>query len=252
MKSILHSIYVKFTPELVRKYLYVLRNRSYYERLRTEYVSPSKYGKYSLSGFDKTKSIFIHIPKAAGTSISYSLYGHLTDHYTAYDYINIFGRQTYKEYYKFAFVRNPWDRLFSAYNFLIKGGWSEADRLWAERNISQYKDFRDFVRSWITTKNINSHIHFIPQYRFICNSSGSVIIDHVAYFENINEEFEKIADILDINCKLAAKNVTGKDRYIDHYDDEIQEIVAQVYTKDIELLNYKFTGSDSDQYPHLM
>ncbi|MCC5796454.1 MAG: sulfotransferase family 2 domain-containing protein [Methylophaga sp.] len=69
--------------------------------------------------FNKNKFIFIHVPKAAGTSLKTALNlsfrdaGHLP--LTYYEHLH---PEEYREFYKFAFVRNPWSRLLSAYNYM--------------------------------------------------------------------------------------------------------------------------------------
>ncbi len=62
--------------------------------------------------FDETRSIFIHIPKTAGVSLCEALYGTpIISHARLRHYQVVYDWQTYESYFKFAFVRNPWDRL---------------------------------------------------------------------------------------------------------------------------------------------
>ena len=70
---------------------------------------------------DEHRCVFIHIPKAAGTSLTKTLFAAPSRHlqYTEYERAN---PKKFKKYFKFTFVRNPYDRLFSAYSFLKKGG----------------------------------------------------------------------------------------------------------------------------------
>ena len=124
LKIFIKKLYYKYIPELRRKQIYKLLHRSEIENVRTA-VYPSEKGNFSLRGFDREKAIFVHIPKAAGTSIALSIFGELPYHYKAIDYIVFFGRKTFNQYFKFAFVRNPWDRVYSAYTYLRKGGWDK-------------------------------------------------------------------------------------------------------------------------------
>lgn len=65
---------------------------------------------YSYEPFDKHKSIFVHIPKCAGVSVSRALYGNLAGGHTSFDkYTNIFEPKRISEYFTFTVVRNPWD-----------------------------------------------------------------------------------------------------------------------------------------------
>ena len=75
----------------------------------------------------------------------------------------------YNKFFKFAFVRNPWDRLVSSYFYLKNGGMNKMDNDWALENIKQYETFQEFVLRWVNKKNINSWIHFKPQNYWICD-----------------------------------------------------------------------------------
>ena len=74
-----------------------------------------------LKVFDKKKCIFFHIPKTAGISLVKALFGDLDwGHRDVKYYRNVFNKKKFDSYFKFTFVRNPYDRLFSAYSFLKK------------------------------------------------------------------------------------------------------------------------------------
>src|SRR5690242_8686296 len=76
----------------------------------------------SLRPFIRTNSIFVHVPKAAGVSIARALYGDLgMGHMTLAEYRTVFRQRAFDKMFKFAFVRNPFDRLHSAYHFLRAG-----------------------------------------------------------------------------------------------------------------------------------
>ncbi|MBI1425224.1 MAG: hypothetical protein GC149_17385 [Gammaproteobacteria bacterium] len=241
MKTFLKHLYYKFVPELRRKQIHKYLHLSEYEYARTAVFESSK-GNFSLRGFDQKKSIFVHIPKAAGTSIALSIFGELPYHYKAIDYIVIFGRETFNEYFKFAFVRNPWDRVYSAYSFLQKGGWDEKDKAWAEKNIARFKSFNDFALNWLTTENVHSYMHFIPQYEFICDRHKRIIVDYLGYFETINEDFNEICRRITCNSSLAHTNKSTELNYTKFYTEETKELVAQIYKTDIELFGYSFNG----------
>jgi hypothetical protein len=85
---------------------------------------------------DEFQCIFIHIPKTAGTSVARTLFGQGSRHVPYFEYEKVNGRK-FNRYFKFAFVRNSWDRLVSTYFFLKKGGLNDMDRLWAEENPSE-------------------------------------------------------------------------------------------------------------------
>lgn len=241
MRHFLKSIYQNTFDYETRLRVYKLRHPLHFKKKRTE-IYPSSKGDFSLRPFDEHHCIFVHITKTAGTSVAKSLFGYLPYHYTAIDYRVIYGKKTFDGYFKFAFVRNPWDRLYSAYRYLMAGGWNDDDRKWAEENISQYTDFNDFVENWLNPENIKKHIHFRPQYQFICDSKGKILIDYLAYYETINNDFEKISRHLKLDATLGKHNTNPGDSYLTIYTPENIRRVNDVYATDINLFGYDFHG----------
>lgn len=75
--------------------------------------------------FDDNRFIFIHIPKVAGISLIHALgFEHEHRWHMPLKYYQHISEEKFEQYFKFAFVRNPWDRVFSAYQFLAQGGLS--------------------------------------------------------------------------------------------------------------------------------
>lgn len=241
MTAFLRKIYTSILNHETRLWLYKLRHQDEYKKLRRQ-IYPSAKGDFSLRGFDEHQCIFVHITKTAGTSIAKSLFNYLPYHYTAIDYRVIYGRRNFNAYFKFAFVRNPWDRVYSAYRYLKSGGWNEEDKKWFELNISKYSDFDDFVKNWLTTNNIKKHLHFMPQHHFICDTNDQILVNFLAYFETINDDFEKITEQLDIDAEISHHNANPASSYLNVYNDETRNIVANIYSKDITIFGYDFNG----------
>lgn len=239
MTGLAREIYRRILPRETRMQVHKLMHRKGIKRLRTNVFSSEK-GDFSLKPYDDYRCIFVHITKTAGTSVAKALFGYLPYHYTAIDYRVIYGKNTFDDYFKFAFVRNPWDRLYSAYRYLKSGGWNDEDRGWSEKHLSEYDDFNTFVMNWLTRDNIMKHIHFMPQYYFVCDDRDRLLLDYVAYFETINEDFDTIASKLSINAKLSHHNASPSANYLTVYNDEARLIVADVYSKDIEMFGYDF------------
>lgn len=215
-------------------------------KLRRE-VNPSAKGNFSLRRYDEYRCIFIHITKTAGTSVATAFFDELPYHYTAVQYRVIFGRRNFNQYFKFAFVRNPWDRLYSAWNFLKQGGWDEKDAAWAAGHLGHIDDFNEFVCQWMNEERLWSHIHFWPQYRFIEDHKGRCLLDHIAYFETIHQDFEVIACRLGIETTLPHKNPSRRSDYRDIYSGEARDKVARLYARDIDKLGYSFDGFEKRQ-----
>ena len=198
----------------------------------------------SYKPFDDTQSIFIHVPKCAGVSISKVLYGNLAGGHTTLDgYLNIFEPSAMLSYFKFTIVRNPWDRIVSAFHFLKAGGLKSQDRIWSDRNLGDFSDFNDFVRRWLNEESIWQYHHFYPQYHYICDIHNKVDLDFIGFFENLDNDFSYIAAKLEKNSKLAKVNSSPRRDYQSYYDNETRKIVREIYAKDIKLLGYSFDNS---------
>ena len=70
----------------------------------------------------KHKFIFIHINKCGGTSIDKVFSGKFRGHKKAFDYKKLNPKE-FENYFKFTFVRNPWDRVVSFYHYQMKRKW---------------------------------------------------------------------------------------------------------------------------------
>ncbi|MDC0601603.1 sulfotransferase family protein [Aliiglaciecola sp.] len=200
--------------------------------------------EYSYRPFDENNAIFVHVPKCAGVSIAKTLFGCLAGGHTTLDeYITVFEPCNLTNYFKFTIVRNPWDRLVSAYFFLKKGGFGKKDRAWFERELSAYNSFDDFVKNWLSKDNIQKWHHFRPQYQYILNKHGKIKLDFVGFLENIDQDFDIIKNQIGLEVNLNESNKSTHNKYIDYYNEETKDIVAKVYAEDISLLGYNFDNS---------
>ena len=239
MKTLLKSVLPDAVVGAVSRQRYQRRRIRKYQRLRTE----AKDG-YTLEGYDRLQCIYIHIPKNAGVSVTRGLFGSLGGgHLTARDYRQIFGRQAFNQYFKFTIARNPWDRVFSAWRFLRAGGMGEDDREWAQRHLSDYDSFRDFILRGLGREEIQSALHFRPQHEFVCESGSTTpMVDYVGYLETLESDFQAICERLGVKATLPRLNASGNNSYRDAYDAETRAIVATRYRRDIELFGYTFEG----------
>ena len=245
----LKNIFYLF-PYNARRALYATLRNENFKHMQDKRSIVTNTGN-SYKPFDQNQCIFVHIPKAAGVSVCRSLFGNLAgEHTTIQIYQLIFSKNEFDRYFKFTFVRNPWSRIFSAYNFLKKGGINEGDRRWAAANLAAYGNFDDFIKGWLNISNIEQCVHFIPQYKFLClPNDNKLLVDFLGFFENIQDDFEYIKNTLSLDGNLAIRheNKTASDDkqldYRDFYTNETRDIVSEVYKRDIELLGYNFDNS---------
>lgn len=131
------------------------------------------------------------------------------------------GEEIYESYFKFAFVRNPWDYTVSR--------WKMAQ---AYPKTSAYKiPFNEWVCSWGDTTGL-------PVMSEIVNGC-----DWVGKFENIQTDFEILCDKLNIpSCELFMTNRSGRRKYhyTDYYEPKSIDIVGTHFAADIEQYSYTF------------
>jgi hypothetical protein len=157
-------------------------------------------------------------------------------------YRQIFSYREYHDFYKFTFVRNPWDRLASAYFYLRTGGNNISDRIFAEKHILPYRDINQFVMEWLDADSILKATHFIPQHRFLTVAKDKIDMDFIGRFENIEKDFEHVCKRLEVNISLphSNKSRTINTDYRKTLSAAAADKIAKLYSKDIELFNYVF------------
>lgn len=197
-------------------------------------------GRGPYAGYpDAHRCVFIHVPKAAGTAVAQSLFGVQSRHleYREYELANPY---KFRAYFKFAFVRNPWDRLLSAYSFLRRGGMNAQDAAWAAANLDGVTRFRDFVELLVDRPELLEWVHLRPQHRFLCDSHLLVKMDFIGRFETMRKDFATVAVRLGSPARLVERNRSEHQHYTAEYDPWSRRQVGQIYGTDIELFGYFF------------
>jgi hypothetical protein len=245
LRYLYHYLPSPIQREIILHYFRCRRSKKF--RKLQDLLKLESLAGFSLEEFDKHRCVFVHIPKCAGTSICGSLFGNIvSNHLSIAEYGVVFSREEFDSYFKFAFVRNPWDRLVDAYYFLKEGGWNERDKKWYQENLSAYNNFGSFVKMWVNPDNIKKCPHFRPQRDFICiEGDNTPIVDFIGYFENLYQDFTYVSNRIGISAELMHLNRTPsreKD-YKAYYDNEMIEIVSDAYRDDIRILGYNFDNS---------
>ena len=156
------------------------------------------------------KCIFVHIPKVAGQSIETALrsvasgvdgtradmglrkrnrgepgperLAHLTS--LEYSKLGFVSSEDFRDYYKFAFVRNPWDRAHSMYRHF---------------GLDKHLTFEYFLEYVLKREMWREKYWFVrPQCDFVLDAHGGLCIDFVGRFETLEEDFQHIAGILEL------------------------------------------------------
>lgn len=189
------------------------------------------------------KFIFVHIPKSGGTSIhkllennnefTISLWGKNGN--KDYAHLSIFDvhsmHQSSKSYFSFAVVRNPYNRIYSAYK---------------QPYCQLYPNltFNDFIINFVSKLNLNnldqSLVHIWPMHKFII-SDNKLLINYVIRFEQLDKDFEFIKYKFGIKPQLGHlnKNSEHSDSYLNKYTKNQIDIINRIYAEDFEWFNYQ-------------
>jgi len=199
------------------------------------------------------KSIFIHIPKCAGSSMEALPWnkgsGHKTLQSFHEDKIKNFG-----SYYKWCFVRNPWDRAVSAWDTcpeVKKGGVDTFKKfvniLYKERHKIQNLPFIRWTKRDMPILGLPvQRIHFYPMLPMI-KINGQVAVDYIGRFENLKQDWRRITGIFNRWNKLPEHNRRKNRRkkplvppYQQFYTKDLIDKVAEIYREDIKAFDYSY------------
>jgi len=195
---------------------------------------------------EKNKFIFIHIQKTAGNSITEFLKNNIPDlkpilnkHDFAIQGKHKLGDQ-WDDYFKFAFVRNPWDRLVSWYSMIKDKNQKNKFGKYVTENSS---NFEEFIKNCTDIIQDNDGIKSAEfnQLDYLIDENGNIIVDFIGRFENLEEDFNKIIKKLNMpELKLPILNSSKHEDYKKYYNEETKKIIEKRFKKDIDFFKYKF------------
>ncbi|WP_374765211.1 sulfotransferase family 2 domain-containing protein [Yunchengibacter salinarum] len=200
--------------------------------------------------------IFIHIPRTGGSSIEHLVadknwwsIDKKTKHLTASQAKRIYSEH-WDDYFKFAFVRNPYDRAVSLLNF-SKVYYNNSDSTSLTHfHIDGYKalfgapltveyDYRFWSREEVL------RLHHKPNQIY-----GNILdeeIDFIGRFENLQEDVNYIFDKIGFARKelshLAASKIKKPKKDDFYADDATKNLVKELYYNDFKRFGYQMDWS---------
>lgn len=139
------------------------------------------------------------------------------------------GDEAFDSYFKFAFVRNPFDRFISYCAFMTR-----ADGAFL-------KNPQQVMRYILKDERAKQHVLFQPQHTFVTDADGALLADHVGRVEDMQGSYDLICKRLKLpGATLGQVNSSRRGSYRDYYDDALIRDVGTMYKRDLELFGYGF------------
>ena len=135
--------------------------------------------------------------------------------------------EIWNEYFKFAVVRNPYERYVSACTFLNKHNPGYVGRETA------------FMKTALARPRFRQRALVRPQTALLVDRAGIVGMNYVGRYERLQESFDRVCERIGIPlCRLSRRNASHHDDYRRYYDEVLLEQVNVFYGADFERFDY--------------
>lgn len=160
--------------------------------------------------YRRAGAVFIHVPKAAGSSIATALYGRRLGHHPARELMQE-DPASWAALRKFSVLREPVARFLSAYAYALGGGTREGAIRWrAEYDDPTLRDVNAFVLDYLARgKLLDKDVVFWPQSHFVRDAQGGTVPD-LALFTTSDPE-PLAAYLASLGCAAPARVNRGQD-----------------------------------------
>ena len=252
------------------------------------------------------KCLFIHIPKTGGiswrnmlninedsainetdTMVIHGRVGRSHDYPRVFEkmhflmkhvmQLKLINKEIFDSYFKFSFVRNPWDKLVSSYfhhwhkyfndfelfinKIIIPVEYINNNFVFDINNIF-YEVYSRIIYNIRYTNNIDKAYEpqfddnilpsddydyfvyfspsFFPQHLYICDESNNLLVNFVGRFENYVKDTTSVLEYLNIDTDVKKMNSSVHHPYKEMYNNKTRDVVANLYAKDIEMFGYEF------------
>jgi len=207
-------------------------------------------------GWQPKPFIFVHIPKCAGTSLEAAFIPVASTHKTFKDFSEAERSQFWlpgkrglqhcklrryerhfklEDFFKFAFVRNPWDRAISQIEYL---------RAHTGNALFTGGSLKENIRIYCNSKrNLWGHDLGANQLDYLKNIAGEVSVDFIGRFESLLADFKQVCEALGVSPVPELPHIFDAKRpkpYPAYYDDLSAGWVKDRFAKDIEFFGYTF------------
>jgi len=144
--------------------------------------------------------------------------------------------EVYRQFFKFVFVRNPWDLQVSSYHHIHR------EKPEVMQGVENFRDFLHLKFDPEREYDFMLDISAERQWEYVVGLNGELIVDFIGRYEDLLNDYKKICEHIGIPYKELPHRRRADNRraYRDYYDRETAEMVERHYRKDIEMFGYSF------------
>ncbi len=191
--------------------------------------------------------LFTHVSRTGGAAITNCLYGHFPDSR------ELIGQHAplaaarpdlaalFDESFKFAFVRNPWERFVSWYALLGRASRPSV----ADPDSAAWQGFDVFLGSWADQVVRLGPVsrRRLSQWRQLTDADGTLLTDDIGRFETFAEDAPRLLARAGIEQpRPPIINAASHEHYSFYYSEYGRELVASVYPEDVMEFGDEFEG----------
>jgi len=180
-------------------------------------------------------------------------------HYNIRDYQVIMEEEDFNNRFKFAFVRNPWDRLVSNYTATCRRGGDNGYAL-IPRDRKSPEKFQEWAKAVLGTEYWEVDCYRRPQCRhqrttsdsmlsWLTDKDGHLLVDFIGRFETLEADYNLALDKIEQHCGKSIRRIPFPSRrgastighhYSFYYNDELIEKVRDHFKEDIDYFGYEY------------
>jgi len=151
-----------------------------------------------------------------------------TKHQTIREVQQHFPHLDLDKYFKFTFVRNPYERHISLYN------WSRSSGA-----ISSTLSFLNFTKKVVNREYKKYPYRYIRQVDWLRKKNGDLCIDFVGKFENISDDFKKVCNLIGHQIPLKKTNISTQHINLSHMSHDVSSLIYNFYAEDFDIFGYE-------------